>query len=48
MRHLQDPLAKEIIKGAFAPGDVIVVRKKGDALAFDRKPAAGRTAATLN
>jgi ATP-dependent Clp protease ATP-binding subunit ClpB len=48
MRHLQDPLAKEIIKGAFAPGDVIVVHKgrAGDALVFERKDT--RAEAQLN
>ena len=47
MRFLQDPLAKEIIKGSFAPGDVIVVDREGDGLVFRPKRAA-ETAATLN
>jgi ATP-dependent Clp protease ATP-binding subunit ClpB len=34
MRYVQDPLAKEIIKGAFAPGDTILVDRKGEELVF--------------
>jgi ATP-dependent Clp protease ATP-binding subunit ClpB len=34
MRNLQDPLAREIIQGTFAPGDSIVVERRGDELAF--------------
>ena len=37
MRYLQDPLAREIIKGTFSPGDTIVVTKKGDALEFGHR-----------
>jgi hypothetical protein len=42
MRYLQDPLAKEIIKGTFRPGDIILVERKGDELAFSPKRATGR------
>jgi len=37
MRHVQDPLAKELIAGAFSPGDTIVVNRTGDSLTFGRK-----------
>jgi ATP-dependent Clp protease ATP-binding subunit ClpB len=37
MRQLQDPLAKQLIKGAFSPGDLIVVDRAGDGLNFSRK-----------
>jgi len=37
MRHVQDPLAKQLISGAFAPGDVIVVKREGEGLTFSRK-----------
>jgi ATP-dependent Clp protease ATP-binding subunit ClpB len=37
MRHVQDPLAKQLIAGAFAPGDIIVVARAGDGLTFSRK-----------
>jgi ATP-dependent Clp protease ATP-binding subunit ClpB len=46
MRHVQDPLAKEIIKGAFAPGDVIRVDRKGDELEF--LPARRHAVAAVN
>jgi ATP-dependent Clp protease ATP-binding subunit ClpB len=36
-RHLQDPLARQLIGGAFAAGDVIVVQRTGDGLTFNRK-----------
>jgi ATP-dependent Clp protease ATP-binding subunit ClpB len=36
-RHLQDPLAKQLIAGAFGPGDVIQVSRTGESLAFSRK-----------
>jgi ATP-dependent Clp protease ATP-binding subunit ClpB len=36
VRHVQDPLAKQLISGAFRPGDVISVDRKGDSLAFTR------------
>jgi ATP-dependent Clp protease ATP-binding subunit ClpB len=44
MRHLQDPLAKEIIKGTFGPGDTIVVGKSGEALTFSHRRAAAYAA----
>jgi ATP-dependent Clp protease ATP-binding subunit ClpB len=37
MRYVQDPLAKQLIGGAFAPGDVIVVNRTGEGLTFSRK-----------
>jgi ATP-dependent Clp protease ATP-binding subunit ClpB len=40
MRYMQDPLAKEIIKGSFPPGTVIHVDRKGDGLAFIARAAA--------
>jgi ATP-dependent Clp protease ATP-binding subunit ClpB len=50
MRNLQDPLAKEIIKGRFAPGDVILVERVGDGLGFSaRRAEPGKeAAATVN
>jgi ATP-dependent Clp protease ATP-binding subunit ClpB len=39
-RHLQDPLARQLIGGKFAPGDVIVVERSGDNLTFRSKRAA--------
>jgi ATP-dependent Clp protease ATP-binding subunit ClpB len=37
MRYLQDPLAKRLISGEFAPGDVIVVDRADGQLTFDRR-----------
>ena len=37
MTYLQNPLAKQLIAGAFLPGDTIVVDHAGDGLAFHRK-----------
>jgi ATP-dependent Clp protease ATP-binding subunit ClpB len=48
MRYIQDPLAREIIKGTFAPGDVIVVDRGGDALVFGARRAGAETSAALN
>jgi len=48
MRYLQDPLAKQIIKGTFGPGDVIRVERHGDELRFLTGRAAGETIAALN
>jgi ATP-dependent Clp protease ATP-binding subunit ClpB len=48
MRHLQDPLAREIIKGTFPPGDTIVAERKGDELAFHSKRTRKETVATIN
>jgi len=52
MKYLQDPLAKEIIKGSFGPGDVVVVDRDGDALRFTPRragPGPGKEApATIN
>ena len=48
MRNLQDPLAKAIIKGTFAPGDVIRVERKGDELIFAAARAASEPVAALN
>ncbi len=48
MRHIQDPLAREIIKGNFGPGDVIVVERKGDALTFRARGPGAETAPTVN
>jgi ATP-dependent Clp protease ATP-binding subunit ClpB len=36
-RHLENPLAQEILAGAFEPGDTIVVDTKEGALTFDRR-----------
>jgi len=38
VRYVQDPLAKQLIAGAFGPGDVIHVDRQGDGLSFTRKP----------
>jgi ATP-dependent Clp protease ATP-binding subunit ClpB len=37
VRHVQDPLAKQLISGVFAPGDVIHVDREGSGLTFTRK-----------
>jgi len=37
MTYLQNPLAKQLIAGAFLPGDTIVVDRAGEGLAFHRK-----------
>jgi ATP-dependent Clp protease ATP-binding subunit ClpB len=37
MTYLQNPLAKQIIAGGYAPGETIVVGRQGDALAFHRR-----------
>jgi ATP-dependent Clp protease ATP-binding subunit ClpB len=47
-RHLQDPLARKLIEGAFAPGDTILVKREGDALGFDKQSAAEPAAAAGN
>jgi ATP-dependent Clp protease ATP-binding subunit ClpB len=36
MSYLQNPLAKQLIAGAFLPGDTIVVERAGDGLTFQR------------
>jgi len=43
MTYLQNPLAKRLIAGAFAPGETIIVDREHDGLAFHRK--LGATAA---
>jgi ATP-dependent Clp protease ATP-binding subunit ClpB len=37
MTYLQNPLAKQLIAGAFLPGDTIVIARQGDELEFHRK-----------
>jgi len=37
MTYLQNPLAKQLIAGAFLPGDIVVVDRTDDGLAFHRK-----------
>jgi len=37
MTYLQNPLAKRLIAGAFAPGETIIVDRENDGLAFHRK-----------
>jgi ATP-dependent Clp protease ATP-binding subunit ClpB len=37
MTYLQNPLAKQLIAGEFAPGDTIVTAREGEDLAFRRK-----------
>jgi len=37
MTYLQNPLAKQLIGGAFVPGDAVVVDRAGGGLAFRRK-----------
>jgi ATP-dependent Clp protease ATP-binding subunit ClpB len=37
VRYVQDPLAKQLIAGAFGTGDVIYVDRAGDGLTFTRK-----------
>jgi ATP-dependent Clp protease ATP-binding subunit ClpB len=37
MTYVQNPLAKQLIGGAFGPGDTIVVDRRGDGLVFHRK-----------
>ncbi|MBK9140606.1 MAG: ATP-dependent Clp protease ATP-binding subunit [Verrucomicrobia bacterium] len=44
-RFLEDPLAEEIIKGAFHEGEPILVSAEGDKLTFTQKSAAGTTVA---
>ena len=34
-KHIEDPIAEELLKGTFIDGAQIRVKKKGDALAFD-------------
>jgi ATP-dependent Clp protease ATP-binding subunit ClpB len=48
MRHVQDPLAREIIKGTFAPGDVILADRKGDELVFQSRRSGAESTAALN
>ena len=33
-QHLENPLAQDLLKGEFAPGDTIHVRLQNDAIAF--------------
>ncbi len=47
-RHLQDPLARKLIAGTFAPGDTILVKREGDALGFDKQSPAEPAAAAGN
>jgi len=35
-QEIENPLAKEILSGAFAPGDTVHVRVKGGHIVFDR------------
>jgi ATP-dependent Clp protease ATP-binding subunit ClpB len=35
-QEIENPLAKEILSGAFAPGDTIHVREKGGHIVFDK------------
>jgi ATP-dependent Clp protease ATP-binding subunit ClpB len=37
MTYLQSPLARQLIAGAFLPGDTIVIDRAGDGLTFQRK-----------
>jgi ATP-dependent Clp protease ATP-binding subunit ClpB len=48
MRHVQDPLAREIIKGTFTPGDVILADRKGDELLFRAQRPGAQSVANLN
>jgi ATP-dependent Clp protease ATP-binding subunit ClpB len=48
MRYVQDPLAREIIKGTFAPGDVIMADRKGDEIVFRALRSGAESAAALN
>jgi ATP-dependent Clp protease ATP-binding subunit ClpB len=48
MRYLQDPLAKELISGAFGPGDTIWVERQGDGLSFRRKRTGKEAVAAVN
>jgi ATP-dependent Clp protease ATP-binding subunit ClpB len=45
MRYVQDPLAKRLLGGEFAPGDTIVADRAGDALQFKPAKAPSRVAA---
>jgi ATP-dependent Clp protease ATP-binding subunit ClpB len=43
-RHVQDPLAKRLLEGAFVPGDTIVVDRAADgALTFSRRKEEARS-----
>jgi len=42
--YLQNPLARRLIVGEFAPGETVWVTRKGDELAFGLKPPAASTA----
>jgi len=37
--HIEDPLAEEILKGIYQPGDVINILREEDKLVFHREPA---------
>ena len=42
--HLENPLARRLIAGEFAPGDTVWVTRAGDELAFSLKPTAASSA----
>ncbi|MBX7100876.1 MAG: ATP-dependent chaperone ClpB [Myxococcaceae bacterium] len=44
-KHLQDPLALELLQGAIAPGDVVKVEVAGDGLRLKKHPAVATAAA---
>jgi ATP-dependent Clp protease ATP-binding subunit ClpB len=39
LKHLQDPLAEEILRGGYKPGDTIEIDVKDQAFTFHRRPA---------
>ena len=38
-QHLENPLAQQILGGAYQPGDVVTVSLRDDALTFDKEGA---------
>jgi ATP-dependent Clp protease ATP-binding subunit ClpB len=42
--HLENPLARRLIAGEFAPGDTVWVTRAGDELGFSLKPTVASSA----
>ncbi len=42
-KYIEDPIAEELLKGNFSDGSRILVKKRGDGLAFSEMPAATAT-----
>jgi ATP-dependent Clp protease ATP-binding subunit ClpB len=43
-KHLEDGLARRVIAGDFAAGDVVLVKRGSDGLVFEKKPVASAQA----